>query len=233
MDGYKEGKLIEAWRDGKTLILDEMPKLDSNTAGLLNAPLSKTATKSAVIFNALGQPFEKHDDFACVSSGNVKPYSTSLNYVGNNQQDASLWDRFVGSSYHIGFNEVLEGSLIYPVIVGKCWQIRKAVMNYDGGNGIDNDNENHIIMLRTMLNFQRIYELEMKRELRITDNEGTHFRIKNGKTLMDSFESYFSTMSKDKAHHIKEATGIEAFYNSYKGANAKEEFSKEYKRRNN
>lgn len=233
MDGYREGKLIEAWRDGKTLIIDEMPKLDPNTAGLLNAPLAKMANKDAVIFNALGQPFVKHKDFACIASGNIKPYSTSLNYVGNNQQDASLWDRFAANSYQIGFNETLEESLIYPVIVAKCWQVRNAVINYDGGNGMDNDNENHIITLRTMLNFQRIYELEMKRELRITDSQGTYTKIKNGKTLMDSFESYFSTMSKEKAHHIKEASGIEAFYNSYKGANAKEDFKKEYKRRNN
>lgn len=41
--GYKQGTMIEAWRDGDILILDELPKLDPNTAGLLNDVLSKTA----------------------------------------------------------------------------------------------------------------------------------------------------------------------------------------------
>ena len=41
--GYQEGLLIMAWAMGGTLILDELPKLDPNTAGLLNAALAKTA----------------------------------------------------------------------------------------------------------------------------------------------------------------------------------------------
>lgn len=41
--GYKQGTMIDAWRDGDILILDELPKLDPNTAGLLNDVLSKAA----------------------------------------------------------------------------------------------------------------------------------------------------------------------------------------------
>jgi len=41
--GYKQGTMIEAWENGDILILDELPKLDPNTAGLLNDVLSKTA----------------------------------------------------------------------------------------------------------------------------------------------------------------------------------------------
>jgi cobaltochelatase CobS len=41
--GYEEGLLIKAWANGGILILDELPKLDPNTAGLLNAALAKTA----------------------------------------------------------------------------------------------------------------------------------------------------------------------------------------------
>lgn len=32
--GYEEGQLIKAWAEGGILILDELPKLDPNTAGL-------------------------------------------------------------------------------------------------------------------------------------------------------------------------------------------------------
>jgi cobaltochelatase CobS len=41
--GYKQGTMIDAWEKGDILILDELPKLDPNTAGLLNDVLSKTA----------------------------------------------------------------------------------------------------------------------------------------------------------------------------------------------
>ncbi len=41
--GYKEGVLIIGWANGSVLILDELPKLDPNTAGLLNEALAETA----------------------------------------------------------------------------------------------------------------------------------------------------------------------------------------------
>lgn len=41
--GYKEGTLVKAWANGGGLILDELPKLDPNTAGLLNEALAETA----------------------------------------------------------------------------------------------------------------------------------------------------------------------------------------------
>ena len=41
--GYTEGTLIKAWANGGMLILDELPKLDPNTAGLLNEALAEAA----------------------------------------------------------------------------------------------------------------------------------------------------------------------------------------------
>ena len=41
--GYKEGVLVIGWANGSVLILDELPKLDPNTAGLLNEALAETA----------------------------------------------------------------------------------------------------------------------------------------------------------------------------------------------
>jgi cobaltochelatase CobS len=41
--GYTEGTLIKAWENGGGLILDELPKLDPNTAGLLNEALAEAA----------------------------------------------------------------------------------------------------------------------------------------------------------------------------------------------
>lgn len=41
--GYVEGELIKAWANGGICILDELPKLDPNTAGLLNEALADAA----------------------------------------------------------------------------------------------------------------------------------------------------------------------------------------------
>jgi len=231
MEGYKEGALIEAWRDGKILILDEMARLDANTSGLLNDALAKASKDDAIIFNGLNQPIKKHPMFGCTATGNTIGKGTSNVYVGNNRQDASLMDRFAGSMYYVGYNEVLEGHLIYPSLIDMCWKARKAVLNYEGRQQDDGDSED-ALTLRPMLNFQRIYILEMLRETGLKDQYGKVIRnIPNGKTLKDCFESYFMTMSRDKASEIKIAINMEGFYNSYKGKVMKAEFIKEYKRR--
>ena len=229
--GYKEGALIEAWRDGKVLILDEMPKLDANTAGLLNDALAKSAKENAIIFNGNNEPIEKHRDFGCIATGNVIGKGASGNYVGNNKQDASLLDRFSGSIYHIGFNEALERKIVYPAIVNICLAIRKAILKYEGKHAGDDDTED-IMTLRTMLNMQRAYELEMKRETGMKDEFGKpYLKVVNGKTLKDALESYFLAMNREKAEHIKVEVNLEGFLNSYKGSTMKQEFIKEFKRR--
>ncbi len=229
--GYKEGALIEAWRDGKILILDEMPKLDANTAGLLNDALAKSAKEEAIIFNGNNEPIVKHTNFGCIATGNVIGKGASGNYVGNNKQDASLLDRFSGCIYRIGFNETLERELVYPDLVDICLKIRNEILRYEGKDANDDDTED-IMTLRTMLNFQRAYVLEMKRELGLLDLHGKPYKqLKNGKTLKDALHSYFMAMSAEKAAIIKEAINLESFLNSYKGSIKKQVFREEYKRR--
>lgn len=231
ISGYKEGGLIEAWRDGKILILDEMPKLDPNTAGLLNDALAKSATPKAIIFNGLNQPIIKHKDFGCIASGNVMGKGVSSTYVGNNRQDSSLLDRFSGSIYSIGFNLILERNLTYPAVFNICVAIRNEILAYEGKEDSDQDSQD-IMTLRTMLNLQRNYELEMFRETGITDKDGNTHPMQSGKTLRDGLESYFSVLGKEKAHHIKTRIDLEAFLNNYKGSEMKPQFIAEYKRRN-
>lgn len=120
IDGYQEGKLITAWgnltksiengvaegmKEGTTgclLLLDELPKIDPNTAGLLNDALAKakdTGSKS-MIQNARGNSFEKKR-FYCIATGNSKLNEESADYVANFRQDLSLQDRFAGSTYQV------------------------------------------------------------------------------------------------------------------------------------
>ena len=92
-------------REGTTgclLLLDELPKIDPNTAGLLNDALAKikdTGSKST-IQNARGNSFEKKR-FYCIATGNSKLNEESADYVANFRQDLSLQDRFAGSTYQV------------------------------------------------------------------------------------------------------------------------------------
>ncbi len=231
IEGYKEGALIEAWRDGKILILDEMPKLDANTAGILNDALAKSAKADAVIFNGLNKPFEKHPKFGVIATGNVLGKGASGQYVGNNKQDASLLDRFSGSIYYIDFNRALEEALIYPVLVQKCWEIRNAVQRIEG-SADDPSAMEDLMSLRTMLNFQRIYELEMRRLTGQANDQGQVEPMpSNGKTLKDSLQSYFYVMGQDKSREVKNRVGIEAFFNSYNSGTHRQDFLTEFKKR--
>ena len=128
MDGYTEGKLIEAWKNGWVLILDELPKIDPNTAGLFNDALSKTKLSKATIFNARKESFEKHKDFACIATGNIYPDKESMSYGANNKQDLSLLDRFSGSVYFIEKNPAIEKQIIQNEMIWSiCDWMRSAI----------------------------------------------------------------------------------------------------------
>ncbi|WP_405370997.1 hypothetical protein [Nonlabens sp. Asnod2-A12] len=104
-------------------------------------------------------------------------------------------------------------------------------MKYEGKEAGDDDTED-IMTLRTMLNFERAYELEMKQETGMKDEFGkTYRKMPNGKTLKDSLHSYFIAMTKEKAEHIKTKINLEGFLNFYKSSGMKQAFITEFKRR--
>lgn len=202
IEGYAEGTLIRAWKEGKMLILDEMPKLDSNTAGLLNDALAKSDKEpGAIIFNGRGEPIKKHKNFCCIATGNTTGKGTSPRYNGNNKQDLSLLDRFSGNFYEVGFNRALEKSLLHTKVYEICDKVRNEIIRV---------NADEIMTLRTMLQMNKVYHLEMKRELGILQ------KVNGGKTLIDSLNSYFAIMNKDKAELIKANVNLELFSNTYK-----------------
>jgi cobaltochelatase CobS len=72
-----------------------------------------TAEKNAVITSGRGEVIPMHPDFRVVGAGNTNMKTTSASFGGNNKQDYSLVDRFVGSIYKIDIDETTERSLIY------------------------------------------------------------------------------------------------------------------------
>jgi cobaltochelatase CobS len=153
IEGYQEGLLIEAWAKGGVLILDELPKLDHNTAGLLNAALAEAAKQPKydengqviedtipTITNGKGIKIKKgqwaKDDelrfrFCVIATGNTNMMNVGNKYAGNNKQDYSLVDRFAGSFYFLEQNLDQEKKLTYPYVFHVCNAIRQFLIEED------------------------------------------------------------------------------------------------------
>lgn len=193
MDGYVEGKLIEAWSKGMVLVLDELPKIDPNTAGLLNDALAKTKVPNAVIFNSRKESFTKHKDFAVIATGNIYPDKESFTYGANNKQDLSLLDRFSGSVHFIEKNPALEKAILGNDLVWSiCDRIRSAIseLKYDAQ-----------LSLRFMVNARDAFNLEMSR---VAKGGKGSLPPGDGKTLRSTVDSYLSTFSELQQKNIKE-----------------------------
>lgn len=134
IEGYKEGRLTQAWGnidlgvnplgnpyDGALLLLDELPKIDPNTAGILNDGLAKikdgvkevtdssgkTVFVPATIMNGNGELITKKKIFI-MATGNSLLNEANKDYEANFKQDLSLQDRFAGSCYKITYNYKFE-----------------------------------------------------------------------------------------------------------------------------
>jgi cobaltochelatase CobS len=239
IEGYKQGLLCEAWEKGGILILDELPKLDPNTAGLLNEALAQSAdqettreitkekfdryqaeldsledkstasfeifeiddkyyyTQYITITDGKGTRLRKNKKFGVIATGNTNLKEISTNFSGNNRQDYSLVDRFAGSFYEIGFDSKLEQSLTYSLVYQVAIKIREFLMQ-------DADSVESV-SLRTMLNFNRIFEQEYLRKIKSPyANPVLKIGGKSlGKTFVESIESFIGTLPATKQVAIR------------------------------
>lgn len=204
MDGYVEGKLIEAWKNGWVLILDELPKIDPNTAGLFNDALSKTKLDKAMIFNARKESFVKHKDFACIATGNIYPDKESMAYGANNKQDLSLLDRFSGSVYFVEKNPAIERQIIQnDMLWSICDKTRSVIeeLKYEAQ-----------LSLRFMQTARDSFELEM---LRIKSTKPNTINANEGKNFKNAMDSYLSTFTELQRGNIQSKIRYSDMFGSY------------------
>lgn len=223
--GYKEGQLVEAWAQGGILVLDELAKLDPNTAGLLNQALAETASQPRYntdgtiiestipyITNGRGEKIMKGQSarnadgtykdhafrFGVIGTGNTDMKTIANQYSGNQKQDYSLVDRFAGSYYVVDYAPDKEMALTYPYVFTVAQAIRQYL-----------DSKTDVIesvSLRTMLNFNRTYEQYMLYIIsspyadKIFDNEGKEVEPKS---LQDSLDSFIMAMPPEKARELQ------------------------------
>lgn len=205
LDGYQEGKMIEAWEKGYVLILDELPKLDPNTAGLLNDALAKSKQSEAVIFNSRKEKFKKHKNFSVIATGNIYPNAEDMAYGANNKQDLSLLDRFSGSVYWIEKNPKLEKMIVQNDLIWKIAdKIRTVIeeMKYEAQ-----------MSLRWMIGARDVFQLEKDRK---SGKRKDNVEAKKGITLQKYLDSYLSTFSENQREIIKEKIDYQTFILEYK-----------------
>jgi cobaltochelatase CobS len=244
IEGYKQGSLVIAWEKGGCLILDELPKLDPNTAGILNEALAQTAdvpentyiTKEKydsfmsilkeadgkelgfdlkkegdkvhlsgddettlgkgqyvkvtypTITDGKGDKVRKNKNFCVIATGNTDMKTISQNFSGNNRQDYSLVDRFAGSFYEISYDTKLEKALTYTPVYKVSILIREVID--------ENPNSVESVSLRTMLNFNRIFEQEMLRKIKspYAIKPIKVGKSKMAKTFSESVQSFVATL---------------------------------------
>jgi hypothetical protein len=216
--GYEEGQLIKAWANGGILILDELPKLDPNTAGILNDALAESANQPMYdkngkviastipyITNGRGEKIYKGQDqededlkyrFCVIGTGNTDMINVGNKYSGNQRQDYSLVDRFAGSYYLVEADVLKERELTYAYVFDICNAMRKFLEERDAAQSIS---------LRTMLNFNRTYEQEMLYKIEspyadaIYDSQD---RLIPPKGINNSIESFKIMMDKTMAEEL-------------------------------
>jgi cobaltochelatase CobS len=219
IDGYQEGKLITAWANlkksiedgvaggmeegttGCILLLDELPKIDPNTAGLLNDALAKAkdSGKDSTIENARGSKFEKKR-FYCIATGNSKLNEESADYVANFRQDLSLQDRFVGSTYQIFVDLTTERKLMsgFLFIFNFMNKVRNVIVSDEG--------------TRRQLATKAFVSIRVMQSLR--DTWGYWYKNhKNGevKTLQEGMISFFNLFTDTQKQWLMSEVDYDSF----------------------
>jgi cobaltochelatase CobS len=219
IDGYQRGKLERAWGNidengnptkykGAVLCLDELPKLDPNTAGILNGALAKVkeykdnGLKPPKIENGRGEIIVKKN-LVVIATGNVKLNETSTEYEANFKQDLSLQDRFVSSCYEVGVNyeyeanEIMKGFLFIWIAAVK---LREKIIEKKWTGFA-------FVSLRIMINLLATYKVYRK----VKDDPQTNSDIVLPKTLKNGFDSFLNLFKTDQITILKEAMDYDNF----------------------
>lgn len=248
IDGYQEGKVVRAFgnldKDGnKTnrgciLLLDELPKIDPNTAGMLNAVLASVGQydskgNPATIQNAKGDIIERGDIFI-MATGNALLNTKDPEYEANFKQDLSLQDRFAGSTYRVFIDKKYE----WEGILKEKWafiflylnKVRKTIED-------EGFSSKAFVSIRLMMSVQKTYNVFRN----IKENAGnvrafkpneeisyTPAMIPNAlgaiesgsvKTVKDSMDEFFSLFTREQADILREKTDYNGWLNIVKEKN--------------
>jgi len=232
IEGYQEGKLTRAWGNldlgmnpkgepynGALLLLDELPKIDPNTAGVLNDALStikdpktrnqKTgAMMSPIIQNGRGEDIEMKNIYI-MATGNSLLNEADKDYEANYKQDLSLQDRFSGCMYKVyidydfELNQIMRNIEVEGKIMNLTFlwnyliQLREAIVQLGFTN-------RGFVSSRLMINLRDNYIA-----FRLNMQKGAN-GIKNPKTLQLGITSFLDIFTEQQRNEIVNIAGSTA-----------------------
>ena len=233
IEGYQEGRLTEAWGNlfmpeinqktgqpysGALLLLDELPKIDPNTAGLLNDGLSKVKDPlkqkdgkiyGPTITNGRGKAINKKNIFI-VATGNSKLNEADKDYEANFKQDLSLQDRFAGSTYELiidpsyELKNIMSGVNVngqptdFVFIFNFLFKLRTAIQE-------NNYSSRAFVSTRSMVSFRDTYIA-----YRINETMGDK-QIPRPKTLQIAVSSFMDLFTEDQRVVLSQAVDLPQF----------------------
>jgi cobaltochelatase CobS len=228
IDGYQEGKVSMAWSniivdnnglpekvDGVVLLLDELPKIDPNTAGLLNEALAKVKDydKNPVtnqkdipptILNGRNQTLVK-GNLMVIATGNVALNTVDPDYEANFKQDLSLLDRFIGSTYKVfidyqyEFNNTMKGFAFIWIF---CTKMREKIIEL-------NATGQAFVSIRLMINMKQTYIVE--RQVKEDMANGKSTVVSSPKTLEDSLNTFLDLFKPSVKQSLISSLPIDEF----------------------
>lgn len=231
IDGYQEGKLIRAWGNldlapgklGAVLLLDELPKIDPNTAGVLNAALSTIKDPvdrdietgeiiPPVIENGRGQKIPLANLFI-IGTGNSKLNEADPDYEANFKQDLSLQDRFIGDTYKVYIDYEFELNEIMKIeFKGELWdmtwlwnfliRIREAIENQTPPI-----TKWAFVSSRLMVNLRDNF-MVLRNELSKPENE----RLKKVKTVQMGISNFLDLFTENQRVELKKVVDWNEFF---------------------
>jgi cobaltochelatase CobS len=233
IEGYQEGRLTEAWGNlfmpeinqktgqpysGALLLLDELPKIDPNTAGLLNDGLSKVKDPlkekdgkiyGPTITNGRGKAINKKNIFI-VATGNSKLNEADKDYEANFKQDLSLQDRFAGSTYELiidpsyELKNIMSGVNVngqptdFVFIFNFLFKLRTAIQE-------NNYSSRAFVSTRSMVSFRDTYIA-----YRLNELQGER-QIPRPKTLQIAVLSFMDLFTEDQRVVLSQAVDLPQF----------------------
>jgi MoxR-like ATPase len=245
IEGYQEGRLIDAFgytdarkemnkRTGKyfsgaVLLLDELPKLDPNTAGVLNDGLSKIKDPSErtqdgleirpEITNGRGEVITK-GNVLVIATGNSLLNEADVNYEANFKQDLSLQDRFAGSTYELIIDPQYElDNLMSNIKIGDelanftfifnfLFKLRTAVED-------NNFSSRAFVSQRLMISMRDTYIA-----FRLNERQGEK-RIKSPKTLQIAVKTFLDLFTEQQRSVLEADVRVDEFFDLVNNKNSK------------
>lgn len=106
--GYKISKFAQIFDGGGVFLADEIDRMDSNMAILLNGPLANGTLDNPVT----GEDMQQHEDFILVCAGNSTGHGSNK-YLSANELDPSTLDRLRMGRVEIGYDRATEDLIAF------------------------------------------------------------------------------------------------------------------------